>query len=105
MRHVFSVQPIGSRHLNQAPGIFVGLARLWIARIHHHYPVHIEAISVGSRWKRTDLHLPNAIGALGHRPALAKSDSGNVPAAAKLYRLRFRGEDPKGDLTISRYLG
>ena len=103
MRHVFGVHPIGARHLHEAPGVFVGLAGLGVARVHHRHAVHVEAVAVGAGRERSDGRLPHAVGALGHRLGLAKTDAGNVSAAAQLHRLGLGGQDPERDLAIRRY--
>jgi len=101
MRDVFGIHEIRARHVDEAPSVRVGFARRRVARVDDGDPIHIEIVAVSSRVDWADRDFPYAIGALGHRCALAKA--GQI-AAGQPDLLCFWSENAEHDLMIGQDL-
>src|SRR5438093_8971808 len=83
--------------MDEAPYIIVGFTGGGTSWNDHRNAIHVEVITVGTGFDRTERHFPNAVGSLGHLSALAVAR--NI-AAAEAHGFRLRGENAERDVPV-----
>lgn len=97
MGHLTRIHKVRARHIDQAPGVIVGLAGRRVARVNHRYAIHIEIIAIRSGIDWAQRHFPNAVSSLGHFGA--GPVAGNI-ATRQAHGLGFGCQNAKGDMPV-----
>lgn len=102
VRHALDVGDLGTRNVDKAPRVRVGLAGRRVPGIDDGNAVDVEIIAVSTGPNRSDRHFPHSVLSFCHLDAPAVL--GDV-AARKADVLGFWCMNAEGDLALGRHLG